>query len=165
MAAFRYFLIISGTNFDSNICQQLLDEFSLHTYDNWSRGDRHVIGKKTHVYDYSGIIIIHDDIYATNENGIRNILNDYLCFFKKNSLKLKESGATDFELIVAVYLDTDSQFTLITKNEMSILLSCVSPVIRCEILYFNKHKYSDIIEDLKKEQYNYEKISNKKKCS
>lgn len=158
MVIYRYSLIIEGDNFDVNNINLLLKNFSIHVYQKWSKFDTYNFGKLPHKYNYGGIVLIHDIIYATTEDERNKIISEYILFLEKNMSILKHAGTTKIILNSSIYLYTNKHFLLLKWQELKKITTYNEIEVRLDVFFLNKNKYKIIVNDMNKERISYENV-------
>ena len=158
MAIYRYSLLISGVNLDSDKCRHLLEKNPLYVYRTWYKGEKYTRGHSTHKYNENSVMIVHDSFYATIESERAKIVNDFLSFLIQNEYALKQYGATDIDISIFLYLESYTRLIIFTNQELK-LLSCIkSIVVRFDMLIFGKREYKKILDDMNKNRNSYERL-------
>ncbi len=158
MVIYRYSLIIEGDNFDVNNINLLLKNFSIHVYQKWSKFDTYNFGKLTYRYNYGGVVLIHDIIYATTEYERSKIILEYIKFIEKNMSILKQNGATKIILNSSIYMYADTHFLLLKWHELNKIMLFNEIDVRLDVFFFSKYKYKKIANDMNKERIIYENV-------
>lgn len=148
---YRFSIFIIGESYIP-LTNRELQDYHLQIYSSWKKGDTFQQRGKNRRYDYGGLHLLHNSIFAATEEERTKILEDYLYFLEENIGVLKGRGATELEIAATVYMEKSKRFLLLKKKEMERLLHCGNIPVRLDILYLSKKEYENVQNDMIRER-------------
>ena len=157
MIIYRYYLELRGKDLKPQNYSELLQRGDIHIFQKWSSGERFQLGKNFYEYDYGGIVLVHDKIFATTETDRKIIVRDFALFMQSIQGNLNSMNVTKLEFCITTYLDCKSRFIVLTQDELAKLASFIVNV-RIDILLLDKKQFINIIKNLFTEKEQYERL-------
>ena len=157
MIIYRYYLELSGKDCCPQHYSELLQRGDIHIFQKWSSGEIFQLGKNFYEYDYGGIVLVHDKIFATTETDRKIIVRDFALFMQSIQGNLNSMNVTKVEFCITTYLDCKSRFIVLTQDELAKLASFIVNV-RIDILLLDKEQFINIIKNLFTEKEQYERL-------
>lgn len=148
---YRFSIFIIGESYIP-LTNRELQDYHLQIYSSWKKGDTFQQRGKNRRYDYGGLHLLHNSIFAATEEERTKILEDYLYFLEENIGVLKGRGATELEIAATIYLEKPKRFLLLKRMEMERLLHCGNIPVRLDILYLSKKEYENVQNDMIRER-------------